>query len=84
MKITKLTSTTVAPVGVAMKKEIINPIINAKTEMTAERIVAPLKVLARDMAERVGKIIKLEIRSEPSKRIPSTTTVEQITAKIMS
>ena len=76
--------TTVAPVGVAAKYETISPTTKATMENKTDSMVAPLNVLASDIAERAGKIIRLEMRREPSKRMPSTTTAEQMIAKRMS
>ena len=84
MKIIKFAITTVAPVGVAMKYDATKPKRKAKVDTIAAPITTPLKVWQKRMAVRVGKIIRLEIRSEPSKRMPSTITTEQITAKIAS
>ena len=84
MKATRLAITTVAPVGVASRYEKTRPVTKAIAEITTDANTIPLKVRQRRMAVRVGKIIRLEMRSEPSRRMPSTITIEQIAAKIAS
>lgn len=76
--------TTVAPVGVAKTYEATRPATKARADITTESRTMPLKVWLKRIALRVGKIIKLEISKEPSRRIPSTITIEQIAAKIAS
>ena len=83
MNIIKFTITIVAPVGVATKYEIINPVINANIEIITLEITTLLNVLNTCIDDNVGKIIKLEINNAPIKRIPSTTTTEHRLANII-
>ena len=62
----------------------MRPSVKVMTEITAERKTTFLKDLAKFIAIRAGKMIKLEIRSAPSRRMPRTTTIEQMAEKIMS
>ena len=79
-----MTSTTVAPVGVASMYDKARPIRKATIETRTEVKTTPLKFFARRIAVRVGKMMRLEMRSEPRRRIPSTTVQEQMAAKIAS
>lgn len=62
----------------------MRPSVKVMTEITAERKTTFLKDFAKFMAIKAGKMIKLEIRSAPRRRMPRTTTIEQIAEKIMS
>ena len=66
------TVTMLAPVGVEYTKEQRIPAKTQNTETTAEQITTKRKLLQRRIAVSAGKIIKLEINSEPIIRIPST------------
>jgi len=52
------------------------------TDTKIETIITLLKVFTTCIADIVGKIIKLEMRSAPINLIPSTTTIEQRIANI--
>ena len=79
----KLTRTIDAPVGVETIYEIYNPIIKVIIEITILEITTLLNFLNSCIEESVGKIIKLEISSAPTNRIPKTTIIEQRQAKII-
>ena len=51
------------------------------TEMTAAQITTRLKLLQTRMAERAGKMIRLEMSSAPIIRMPSTTVMAVSTAR---
>ena len=79
----RFTSTMVAPVGVASVYDKSSPITKATHEMQALEISTDLKLWKRDLADRVGNTIRLEMRSAPMRRMPMTTTHEQRIAKIV-
>ena len=53
-------------------------------EMILAVMTTPLKLLARFLAIRVGKMMRLEISKAPRSRIPKTTTIEQMIEKMVS
>lgn len=71
-KAAKSAATIVEPTGVPAKIEIKSPEIEQIDESTAEQIVTERKLLKILIAERAGKIIKAEIKSEPTRFIAST------------
>ena len=71
-KAAKSAATIVEPTGVPAKIEIKSPDIEQIDESTAEQIVTERKLLKILIAERAGKIIKAEIKSEPTRFIAST------------
>lgn len=75
--------TTVAPVGVAKRYDITKPMIKLITTKIALAIVTLLKFLKTVLADRVGKMIRLEIKRAPINLIPSTINTEQRIAKIV-
>ena len=58
----------------------MTPATKQTTEMRAAQSTTPLKLLHTRMAERAGKIIRLEIKRAPIIRIPSTTVTAVSTA----
>ena len=68
----RFAATTVAPTGVEKTKEIVKPAQKHTTEVMAEQITTPRKLLNRRMAVRAGKMIREEISMAPIIRIPST------------
>ncbi len=80
INIIRLTITTLAPVGASKKYDRINPIAKAMIDMNTLLMTTPLKVLDICIAESVGNIIRLDIKSDPINFIPNTTTIEQIIA----
>ena len=61
-----------APHGVSAAYEIIIPITNVTTEITAEQIVTLLKLLNTRIEHSAGKMIRLDISILPISRIPIT------------
>jgi len=51
------------------------------TDIAAEVTTTDLKLRQRHMAERAGKIMRLEISSAPIIRMPSTTVMAVSTAR---
>ena len=74
-KATKSAATIVEPTGVPAKIEIKSPEIEQIDESTAEQIVTERKLLKILIAERAGKMIKAEIKSEPTRFIASTIII---------
>ena len=74
-KATKSAATIVEPTGVPAKIEIKSPEIEQIDESTAEQIVTERKLLKILIAERAGKMIKAEIRREPTRFIASTIII---------
>ena len=72
--------TIVEPTGVEKRMDAISPEPAHTTEMTAEQIITPLKLLKSLIAERAGKIISAEISSEPTRLMASTTISAVMTA----
>ena len=65
-------ATMVEPTGVDANIEISIPITAQTTDKDAENITTPLKFFISLIAESAGKIISADIRSEPTRFIPST------------
>ena len=76
--------TIVAPVGEVIKYDTVSPRIKLITEIVTAKSATCLNDLKRRIAIRVGKTIKLDIKSAPKSLIPSTITSEQIIARIVS
>ena len=74
IKTIRLMITIPAPVGTFTKYEAVRPAVKQATEIAAEHIVTPRKLLQRRMDVREGKIIRLDISSAPIRRIPTTIT----------
>lgn len=72
--------TMVAPTGVEANIEMKIPTAEQITEITAEAKITARKLLKILIAERAGKIIKAEIKREPTKFIANTITEAVITA----
>ena len=70
----------VDPTGVSKRSYAIIPVNAQTTEMITEKITTPLKFLINLMAESAGKIISADIRSEPTRFIPSTIITAVIIA----
>ena len=83
IKIIKLITTIVAPVGNSIINDNIKPIIKAITDIITLDITTLLNVLNSCIDDNVGNIIKLDIKSDPIRRIPSTTTMEHKDANII-
>ena len=81
--ITRFTNTMLAPVGVEYKKDSPMPQKTQNTETTAAQIITLRKLLQSRMAVKAGKIIRLEIKSAPISRIPSTIVTAVKNAKSM-
>ena len=79
-KITRSARTIHALVEVENKMLITSANMKETTENTADKITTARKLLTSRIAESTGKIIRAEIRSEPTRRIPSTTVTAVITA----
>ena len=69
-----------APTGEPTSTEIKSPIPVHTTEKTADDIVTDRKLLNTHIEASAGKIIKAEIRSEPTRFIANTTITAIITA----
>ena len=65
----------VDPTGVENKIEIIIPISAQLTEITAEQMITLLKFKNILIADNAGKIIKAEIKSDPTRFIPRTIII---------
>ena len=83
IKIIKLITTIVAPVGNSIINDNIKPIIKAITDIITLDITTFLNFLNSCIDDNVGNIIKLDIKSDPIRRIPSTTTMEHKDANII-
>lgn len=75
-------ATMVDPTGVEAKIEISIPLTAQITDKEAEKITTPLKFLINLIAESAGKIIRADIRREPTRFIPSTIMIAIIIAMI--
>ena len=64
--------TIVEPTGVPAIIEMSIPRVVQTTDMQAEHTVTARKLLNTRIAESVGKIIRAEIKSEPTRFIAST------------
>ena len=69
------TITTLAPAGVAYKKETVIPTKKQATEIIPDEIITCLKLLNTRIDVKAGKIIKLEISIVPIIRIPRTMVI---------
>ena len=79
----KFTITIVAPVGASRIYEVINPNVKAITEITMLDKTTVLNFLNICIDVKVGKIMRLDINSEPISRIPITTITEHRQEKII-
>ena len=73
-------ATMVGPTGVDANMDMSIPKSAQDTDKIADTIVTPLKLLHTLIAERAGKIMSAEIRSEPTRFIASTIITAVITA----
>lgn len=64
--------TTVAPTGVLSRYDAVSPAQKQATARMPARITTPRKLFLTRMAERAGKITRLEMSMAPIIRIPST------------
>lgn len=83
MNIIKFTITIVAPVGASNIYEMIKPRIKAIVETNKLDITTVLNFLNICIEVKVGKMIRLDIRSEPIIRIPMTIITEHKIENIM-
>ena len=74
-KTIKFAMTMVAPVGVPHTYEPKIPTKKHSMDITAEETITDLKLLKTLIEDSAGNIIKLEINSEPIKRIPTTIVI---------
>ena len=72
--------TIVAPTGVENIIDTSIPTIAQHDDITADAITTPLKFCIILIAERAGKIISAEIKSEPTRFIANTIIKAVITA----
>ena len=72
-KVIMLTATTVEPTGVEITIEVSIPTAEFTTDMAAAHSVSALKLRQTRIAERAGKMTSADMRSEPTRRIASTT-----------
>lgn len=70
----------VEPTGVSKRIDEMMPNIAQKTDITAEKRMTDLKVLKSRMDERAGKMIRAEIKREPTRFMARTITMAIITA----
>ena len=70
----------VEPTGVAKRIDERMPNIAQKTDITAEKRMTDLKFLKSRMDERAGKMIRAEIKREPTRFMARTITMAIITA----
>lgn len=70
----------VEPTGVSKRIDERMPNIAQKTDITAEKRMTDLKFLKRRMDERAGKMIRAEIKREPTRFMARTITMAIITA----
>lgn len=70
----------VEPTGVSKRIDERMPNIAQKTDITAEKRMTDLKFLKSRMDERAGKIIRAEIKREPTRFMARTITMAIITA----
>ena len=75
IKIIMFIPTILAPVGVEKRKETTIPTNTQKTDIIADKIITPLKLLHTLMAVKAGKITRLEISNAPIILIPSTIVI---------
>ena len=72
--------TIVEPTGVEKIMETSIPPREHTTEIIAEVITTPLKLLISLIADSAGKTMRAEIKSEPTRFIPRTMITEVIIA----
>ena len=77
------TITMLAPGVVFISRAVNIPIKKLTTDIIADVITTPLKLLHTLIAVRVGITIRLDIKSEPIIIIPRTTVTAVSTAKII-
>lgn len=70
----------VEPTGVSKRIDERMPNIAQKTDITAEKRMTDLKFLKNRMDERAGKMIRAEIKREPTRFMARTITMAIITA----
>ena len=70
----------VEPTGVSKRIDERMPNIAQKTDITAEKRMTDLKFLKSRMDERDGKMIRAEIKREPTRFMARTITMAIITA----
>ena len=70
----------VAPTGVDARIDTRIPTTAHTTESTAEHTITARKVLNKRIADSAGKIIRAEIKSDPTRFIASTITSAVISA----
>lgn len=70
----------VEPTGVSKRIDERMPNIAQKTDITAEKRMTDLKFLKSRMDESVGKMIRAEIKREPTRFMARTITMAIITA----
>ena len=70
----------VEPTGVSKRIDERMPNIAQKTDITAEKKMTDLKFLKSRMDERAGKMIRAEIKREPTRFMARTITMAIITA----
>lgn len=70
----------VEPTGVSKRIDERMPNIAQKTDITAEKRMTDLKFLKSRMDERAGKMIRAEIKREPTRFMARTITMAIITA----
>ena len=70
----------VEPTGVSKSIDERMPNIAQKTDITAEKRMTDLKFLKSRMDERAGKMIRAEIKREPTRFMARTITMAIITA----
>ena len=73
----------VEPTGVSKRIDERMPNIAQKTDITAEKRMTDLKFLKSRMDERAGKMIRAEIKREPTRFMASTITTAVTTAITM-
>lgn len=69
----------VEPTGVSKRIDERMPNIAQKTDITAEKRMTDLKFLKSLMDERAGKMIRAEIKREPTRFMARTITMAIIT-----
>ncbi len=70
----------VEPTGVSKRIDERMPNIAQKTDITAEKRMTDLKFLKSRMDESAGKMIRAEIKREPTRFMARTITMAIITA----
>ncbi len=70
-----------APAGVSSRYEAMVPTVKQKSDRPAAQSTTDLKLRHTRMAERAGKMMRLEMSSAPIIRMPSTTVIAVSTAR---